>query len=129
MEIISLILRSAEEGATRISLMYETYLSQSALESYLVRLVKKGFIEYLTGEMKFKTTAKGARYLTSITEAAEIACSHQCNKCGVLYNCGTNNCKEPFQNAVCNRCIQFYSTHGSVPQISEIKDEVSLSVL
>ena len=58
-EILSLILQSADSGATQTILMYETYLSHDSLKGYLTSLLKEGLLEYLHGEMKFKTTEAG----------------------------------------------------------------------
>src|SRR5262245_4833443 len=97
-EIIALILQSAEKGATTTTLMYETYLPQSSISGYLVGLIQRGFIVYLKGEMKFKTTPKGFDHLSSLNEIMIRTCSHQCAKCGIIYDCSKANCKNPFQN-------------------------------
>jgi predicted transcriptional regulator len=57
-EAISLLLQSAEKGATQLTLMPETYLSHNALKEYLTLLQEKGLLEYLDSKMKFRTTVK-----------------------------------------------------------------------
>jgi predicted transcriptional regulator len=42
-EITSLILQSADNGATQTTLMYETYLSHDALRGYLALFLEKAF--------------------------------------------------------------------------------------
>lgn len=108
-EIISLLLQSAENGATQTTLMYETYLSNEALRGYITLLLENGLLEYLAGEMKFKTTAKGLTLLLSKIGGGDKACSHQCKKCGILYDCKEAKCQDPFQHGVCNRCLKFFS--------------------
>lgn len=108
-EIVSLILQSAKKGATKTVLMYETFLSQGALRGYLTSLLEKGLIEYLAGEMKFKTTSKGLIFLTSNAAGSEPNCSHQCTKCGGLYYCQRTDCQDPFQHSVCRTCLDFFS--------------------
>jgi len=105
-EILSLILQSADNGATLTILMYETYLSHEALRGYLSSLLREGLLEYLHGEMKFKTTKAGREYLSSWTGTS---CSHQCEKCGILYRCDCSRCHNPFQHGLCLRCAKVIS--------------------
>jgi predicted transcriptional regulator len=125
-EIISLILQSAEKGATQTTLMYETYLSHGALKEYLTLLLKKGQLQYLDGEMKFKTTSKGLVFLSSHTGIGDQSCSHQCKKCGVLYCCEQSNCQNPFHHAACNRCLQFFNSHKVSSEVRD--DKITLSL-
>ena len=126
-EVTSLILRSAKIGATQTTLMYETYLSHNALKEYLTLLREKGLLEYLDGEMKFKTTTKGLVYLSSDSGIGE-GCSHQCKKCGVLYDCEQTNCEDPFQHAVCHRCLQFFKTRCIGSEVHNGPDKITLSL-
>jgi predicted transcriptional regulator len=107
-EIISLLLQSAENGATQTTLMYESYLSHDALKGYLALLLEKGLLEYLAGEMKFKTTASGLVLLTSKIGSGDKACNHQCKKCGGLYYCKEAACANPFHYAACQNCMEFF---------------------
>jgi predicted transcriptional regulator len=124
-EIISLILESAEKGTTQTNLMYETYLSHDAIKGYLKLLLEKGLIEYLAGEMKFKTTGKGAALLSSNSRIDDKACSHQCKKCGVLYCCNKTYCQDPFHHAVCDQCVRFLGRHNSV-LVPDVQSATSL---
>ena len=56
--------------------MYETYLSHDALRGYLALLLENGLLEYLVGEMRLKTTAKGLAFLSSKIGSGDKACSH-----------------------------------------------------
>ncbi len=106
-EILSLILQSADNGATQTILMYETYLSHEALRGYLSFLLREGLLEYRQGEMKFRTTEAGLKYLSSRTGTR--GCSHQCQKCGILYRCDYSRCHNPFQHGLCLRCAKVIS--------------------
>ena len=108
-EIISLLLDSAEKGATKTALMYNALLSFEALEEYLRSLCKEGLLEYLRVEMKFRTTENGRVFLLSQASASKVLCSHQCTKCGLLYECDQPKCQQSFQHGVCKKCIGFFS--------------------
>jgi len=32
-------------------------------------------------------------------------CFHQCKSCGIIYECGRNNCRMPFQYDRCLSCV------------------------
>lgn len=121
-EILSLILQSADNGATRTILMYETYLSHDALKGYLISLLKEGLLEYRQGEMKFKTTEAGLKYLSSWTGTR--GCGHQCQKCGILYRCDCSRCDSPFQHGLCLRCAKVISCET----IADAMEMVGLSI-
>jgi hypothetical protein len=87
--------------------MYETYLCDEALKDYLSFLLREGFLEYRQGEKKFRTTEAGLKYLSSSTETR--GCSHQCQKCGILYCCDYSRCDRPFQRGLCLRCARVVS--------------------
>ena len=106
-EIISLILQSASgaEGATRTDLMYKSFLSHDSVNQYIDFLIKEGFLKYLKGDMKFKTTAKGADCLSSLEAKARVCCKHQCKRCAVMYPCGEDSkCPNPFYHGFCQGC-------------------------
>lgn len=126
-ETISLILQSAEKGATRTTLMYETYLSHSALKEYLILLLKKDLLQYLAGEKKFKTTSEGLKLLSEFG-VGDDSCSHQCKKCGVLYCCEQMNCQNPFQHANCQRCLQFFNTLSISNEVDGVRDKLTVSL-
>ena len=109
LEVITLILQSASNGATRNTLMYECYLSFDALHEYLTSLLSRNLLEYHLGEMKFKTTAAGRGFLSANLETSiDNKCSHQCMKCGCLYYCDrVMKCNFPYLHGNCPGCSQF----------------------
>ena len=70
-EIVSMILESANGGATKTKIMYIAFLSYNQLKEYLSVLIENNLIEYLEGTRTFKTTEKGLNYL-KINEEIEI---------------------------------------------------------
>jgi predicted transcriptional regulator len=62
-EIVSMILDSANGGATKTKIMYNAFLSYNQLKEYPSVLIENNLIEYLGGTHKFKTTEKGLNYL------------------------------------------------------------------
>ena len=62
-EIVGNILESANGGATKTKIMYNTFLSYNQLKEYLSVLIENNLIEYLEGTRTFKTTEKGLNYL------------------------------------------------------------------
>jgi len=127
-EIVSLILQSAEKGATQTNLMYETYLSHGALKEYLALLLEKGLLQYLAGEMKFKTTPEGLMFLSSDISVGDKGCSHQCKKCGILYYCKQTNCQNPFHHAACNRCLQFFNNRKITNEVHDVQDKIDFLI-
>ncbi len=114
-EVMSLILQSATEGATRTKLMHDNYLSFEALQEYLISLQKMELLEYHEGEMTFKTTEKGSRFLSANQKVRSEACCHQCKKCGCLYCCNEHaRCGFPFLNGTCQGCSMYMTTKISI---------------
>jgi predicted transcriptional regulator len=71
-EIVSIILESANEGATRTKIMYKAFLSYQQLKEYLTLLIENHLIEY-HGETKlFITTEKGLNFLKINNEIGEL---------------------------------------------------------
>ena len=66
------ILDAAKEGSTRTKKMYKAYLSYTQLKEYLSILVENGLVEYEEGQLKYKTTEKGLRYMRSYNEIGEM---------------------------------------------------------
>lgn len=54
---------TANNGATRMQLLYHTYLSFTSLKEYLELLVKNDLLEYDDAEKKFKITEKGLKLI------------------------------------------------------------------
>ena len=66
------ILDAAKDGSTRTKIMYKAYLSYTQLKEYLSILVENGLMEYEEGQLKYKTTEKGLRYMRSYNEIGEM---------------------------------------------------------
>ena len=71
-DIVATILDAAKEGSTRTKKMYKAYLSYTQLKEYLSILVENGLVEYEEGQLKYKTTEKGLRYMRSYNEIGEM---------------------------------------------------------
>lgn len=71
-EIIDLILRSANSGATRTRIMYKAYLSYSQLKEYLAFLQEKELIKYEDGAQIYRMTEKGLRFINAYDEIREL---------------------------------------------------------
>ena len=71
-DIVATILDAAKEGSTRTKKMYKAYLSYTQLKEYLSILVENGLMEYEEGQLKYKTTEKGLRYMRSYNEIGEM---------------------------------------------------------
>jgi predicted transcriptional regulator len=74
MEIISQILEAANTGggATRIRIMYKTFLGYNQLKEYLNLLTEKDLVRYDKDTQTFKTTEKGRRFLQLYNEIGNI---------------------------------------------------------
>ena len=71
-EIVSMILESANGGATKTKIMYIAFLSYNQLKEYLSVLIENNLLEYLEGTRTFKTTEKGLNFLKMHNEMAEL---------------------------------------------------------
>ena len=71
-EIVSMILETANGGATKTKIMYNAFLSHNQLKEYLSILIENNLIEYLDGTHKFKTTEKGLNLLKIHNEMGEL---------------------------------------------------------
>jgi predicted transcriptional regulator len=52
--------------------MYKAYLSYAQLKEYLSVLVENGLLDYQEGELKYKTTDKGLRFMRTYDEIGEM---------------------------------------------------------
>ena len=52
--------------------MYKAYLSYAQLKEYLSVLVENELLEYQEGELKYKTTDKGLRFMRTYDEIGEM---------------------------------------------------------
>ena len=71
-EIVSMILETANGGATKTKIMYKAFLSYNQLKEYLSILIEHNLIEYLDGTHEFKTTEKGLNLLKVHNEIADL---------------------------------------------------------
>lgn len=62
-DIIAMILRAAENGATKTRIMYGAYLSYAQVKEYLSFLIEKNLISYEEGSGIYKPTETGIRLL------------------------------------------------------------------
>jgi predicted transcriptional regulator len=58
-EIVSMILKGTNGGATKTKIMYIFFLSYNQLKEYFCVLLENNIREYLEETHKFKTTEKG----------------------------------------------------------------------
>lgn len=71
-DICSQILEAANGGATKTRIMYSAYLSYAQLKEYLTVLIGNGLLEYLEGQQRYKTTAKGLQFLRVCEQMNEM---------------------------------------------------------
>ncbi len=71
-ELVSMILETANGGATKTKIMYNVYLTYNQLKNYLSVMIENNLIEYLEGTHKFKTTEKGLNVLKMHNEMAGL---------------------------------------------------------
>jgi predicted transcriptional regulator len=111
-ELTELVLKAAavSRGATKATLMYRSYLSLSAVRELLISLRADDLIQYMQGDMRFKTTDKGLQFLSECSRRERsllTKCDHQCTRCGVLYDCNSNDREKPFHYSKCSTCLNF----------------------
>jgi predicted transcriptional regulator len=71
-EIIAMILESANGGATWTRIMYKEFVSYHQLKEYLPVLIENELIKYITGTKTFRTTEKGLIFLKMHEEIGEL---------------------------------------------------------
>ena len=71
-DIALAVLEAAASVATQIKIMYSAYLSYAQVKDYLSVLSANGLIEYIAGELVYRTTSKGMKLLEQIKHAGEI---------------------------------------------------------
>ena len=74
-EIVAGILEAAYDGTTKTKIMYKAYLSYSQLKEYLSVLIDNGLLEYNDAELKYRTSAKGKRFLETYVQMGEMVSS------------------------------------------------------
>jgi predicted transcriptional regulator len=73
LEIISAMLHSmSADGAKKIEIQYNSYLSYRRLKTYLELLVEIGLVTYVNEERKFRITQKGKRALEALNDLDEL---------------------------------------------------------
>jgi predicted transcriptional regulator len=71
-DIVSTILQSAMNGATKTRLMYSAYLSYAQIREYLHFLIERRLISFEPKSAQYKLTEKGLRFLRVYDEISEI---------------------------------------------------------
>lgn len=71
-DIVATMLEAANGGSTKTKIMYKAYLSYAQLKEYLSMLVENDLLEYEEGELKYKTTEKGLRFMMTYSEIGEM---------------------------------------------------------
>ena len=62
-EIAEMILRAANQGATKTRIMYAAYLSYTQVQEYLKYLQERELLVYDTEKSVYKLTEKGLQFL------------------------------------------------------------------
>jgi len=62
-DIISEILKIADNGTSKTKIMYGAYLSYVQLKDYLKVLLENGLLAYDEHKLQYKTTEKGRMFL------------------------------------------------------------------
>lgn len=75
-EIVWRILEAANEGETKIKIMYNAFLSYRQSKKYLAILIENNLIEYLSGTQTYRTTEKGLRFLQMHNEMGKLLQCH-----------------------------------------------------
>lgn len=75
-DITAQILEAANGGVTRTRIMYKAFLSYAQLKEYLTVLMEKGLMDYIEGEMVYRTTDKGNRFLKIYNQIGEYVAPH-----------------------------------------------------
>jgi len=71
-DIVGLMLKAANGGATKTKIMYKAFLSYAQLKEYLTVLLQNDLLEYEGGKQNFRTTEKGLRLLQMRNQCDEI---------------------------------------------------------
>jgi predicted transcriptional regulator len=71
-DVIAQILEVANGGAIRTKIMYMTFTSYSQVRRYLTILLENGLIEHDNIENKYKTTAKGQKFLNLYNKMSQL---------------------------------------------------------
>jgi len=69
---VATILEAANGGATKTRIMYKAYLSYAQLKEYLSILTENGLLDYEEGELKYKTTEKGIRFMNTYDQIGHM---------------------------------------------------------
>ena len=71
-ELVSMILETANGGATKTKIMYSAFLSYNQLKEYLTLLIENNLIEYSGRTHEFRTTEKGLKFLKTHNTIGEL---------------------------------------------------------
>ena len=73
MEINAQILEVAKDGKVGVTqIMFGAAISYNQAQEYLRRLKESGLLEYFRADRKFKTSAKGLRFLQSCSRLSNL---------------------------------------------------------
>jgi predicted transcriptional regulator len=67
-----MILRAANNGATKTRLMYSAYLSYAQVKEYMQFLMDKGLLMYEQGSSLYRLTERGAKFLRAYDQISEM---------------------------------------------------------
>lgn len=77
MDIASMILEIAQDGALKTRIMYSAFLSFPQLNEYLDMLVDSGLLAYFHDEKEYMTTEKGKEFIKKYKETAAMIFPHK----------------------------------------------------
>ena len=75
MDIVAIILESANGRQNKIKMMYNAFISYSELREYLAVLQENGLLEYELGTHIYKITDKGKRFLQIYNHVGDLIAS------------------------------------------------------
>jgi predicted transcriptional regulator len=71
-EIITAVLRSINNGATKTRIMYGAYISYAQIQEYIHFLAERGLIRLETGSGLYKLTEKGLNFLRNCEQINDV---------------------------------------------------------
>ncbi len=71
-DLIASILDAANGGSTKTRIMYKAYLSYTQLKEYLSMLMENDLLAYEEGELTYRTTEKGLRFMKAYDQMGQM---------------------------------------------------------
>lgn len=71
-EIAASILEVAQEGVTKITIMYHSFLSTDQLRHYLALLTDQGLLQYDRESNRYTTTERGRDFIAAFKEMSRL---------------------------------------------------------